>query len=159
MPTVELINHINAPVHRCFDLSRSIDLHTLSTAQTGERAIAGVTSGLIGMGQTVTWRARHLGVWQTLTTSITEYDQPRRFVDVMTSGVFKSFRHEHIFEESGNGTQIIDRFEYESPLGIIGRAADWIFLKSYMTKFLIERNQHLKLYAETDLWKQVLNVD
>ena len=68
MPILRLTTHIAAPIDRCFDLSRSIDLHMASTAHTEERAIAGVTTGLIGPGGEVTWRARHFGVWQELTS-------------------------------------------------------------------------------------------
>jgi len=54
MPVIELKTAIKAPVERCFDLSRSIDLHKISTAHTNEEAIAGVTSGLIGPNEWVT---------------------------------------------------------------------------------------------------------
>ena len=62
MITIEEKTLIRAPIDRCFDLERSIDLHTKTTQRTGERAIAGVTSGLINLDEEVTWSARHLGV-------------------------------------------------------------------------------------------------
>ena len=40
-----------------------------------------MTSGIIGLGETVTWRSRHLGVTWTMTTLISEMDRPHRFVD------------------------------------------------------------------------------
>lgn len=64
-----------APPEVVFDLARSIDLHKLSTAHTGEEAIAGKTSGLIELGETVTWRARHFGVMQTLTSKVTGFER------------------------------------------------------------------------------------
>jgi hypothetical protein len=76
MPKIELLTEINAPIEKCFDLARSIELHIESTKQTGERAIAGKTSGLIGLNETVTWRAKHFGTWQNLTSKITEYNYP-----------------------------------------------------------------------------------
>src|ERR1700759_359494 len=94
---IELSTMIDAPIQVCFDLSRSIDLHIESTKQTGEKAIAGRTSGLIEMGESVTWRAKHFGVWQNLTSKITEFKSPDYFTDEMVSGAFKSFRHEHLF--------------------------------------------------------------
>lgn len=72
MPVIELATSIAAPIERVFDLARSIELHTNSTLSTGERAVAGVTSGLIGQDEEVTWRARHFGVWQSLTVRVTE---------------------------------------------------------------------------------------
>ena len=81
MPTIELTTRINAPIEKVFDLARSIDLHMESTKHTGEQAIAGLVSGLIELGETVTWRAKHFGVWQILTSKITEFEQPYSFVD------------------------------------------------------------------------------
>src|SRR5262245_31855607 len=98
MPTIELITIIAAPVERTFDLSRSIDLHTESTSATGERAVGGATSGLTGPGQEVTWRARHFGVWQSLTSRIVAFDRPAHFRDSMVRGAFRRFDHDHFFE-------------------------------------------------------------
>lgn len=157
MPVIKLFTHVHAPATRCFDLSLSIDLHIISTSQTGEKAIAGTTTGLIDLGETVTWRARHFGVWQKLTTKITVYERPQFFVDEMLKGAFKRFRHEHYFQENGEGvTTITDVFDYQSPLGILGRLADWLFLKRYMTDLLNERNRIIKQYAETEQWRRVL---
>src|SRR5579863_1258025 len=121
MPRIELTTIINAPVEKVFDLARDIDLHMESTKQTGEKAIAGKTSGLIGQGETVTWRAKHFGIWQTLTSKITEFDQPNFFADEMVKGAFKSFRHEHHFSSADGRALMKDVFVFESPLGILGR--------------------------------------
>ena len=83
MPKIKIETIIDAPIDRVFDLSRSIDLHTLSTKKTNEKAVAGKTSGFIEFGESVTWRARHLGVYQKLSVEITEYDKPNMFKDVM----------------------------------------------------------------------------
>ena len=158
MPEIELKTQIQAPVDRCFDLSRSIDLHMLSTQQTNEIAVAGVITGLIRLNESVTWKARHFGVWQKLTSEITEFKYPDYFVDEMVKGAFKSFRHEHYFKEKENNmTEMIDKFSYESPLGILGSLADKLFLKRYMTDLLDKRNQTIKEVAESDHWKKILN--
>jgi ligand-binding SRPBCC domain-containing protein len=148
MVKIILITKINAPVQKCFDLARSIDIHVVSTAHTGERAIAGRTSGLIELGETVTWRAKHFGIWQNLTSKITEFKAPNLFVDEMVKGAFKSFRHEHYFTENDNKTIMRDVFVYESPLGWLGKLADWLFLKKYMTDLLVKRNLVIKEEAE-----------
>jgi ligand-binding SRPBCC domain-containing protein len=145
---IELTTHINAPIEKVFDLSRSIDLHMESTKQTGEKAIAGKTSGLIGLGETVTWRAKHFGIWQTLTSKITEFDKPNFFVDEMVQGAFKCIRHEHHFIKANDHTIMKDVFVYESPLGILGRLFNWLILTRYMTKLLKERNRVIKEAAE-----------
>ena len=156
MPVIKLLSSINAPAERCFDLSRSIDLHLISTRHTGERAIDGTTSGLISLGETVTWRAKHLGIWQTLTSKITEYKSPHFFVDEQVRGAFESFRHEHHFHQKGSVTTMTDIFDYKSPLGLIGKLADTLFLEQYMTNLLYERNRAIKEYAESEKWREVL---
>jgi ligand-binding SRPBCC domain-containing protein len=147
MPRIELTTRINAPEEKVFDLARSIDLHMESTKQTGEKAIAGKTTGLIGLGETVTWRAKHFGIWQTLTSKITEFDRPNLFVDEMVQGAFKSFRHEHHFIKVDNHTLMKDVFVFESPLGVLGRLFNWLVLTCYMTKLLEQRNRVIKKIA------------
>jgi ligand-binding SRPBCC domain-containing protein len=157
MPIIELTTAIAAPIERVFDLARSIDLHRNSTSRTGERAVAGVTSGLIGLGQEVTWRARHFGIWQSLTVRVTAFERPTHFADVMLRGAFRRMEHHHYFEPSSSGTTMRDVFTYESPVGILGRIADFFFLERYMRLFLIERNRVIKATAESDAWSQYLH--
>ena len=148
MPTIRSELLIQAPIELCFDLARSIDVHQESTARTKERAIGGVTSGLIELGESVTWEAVHFGIKQRLTAKITEMERPYRFVDEMVSGAFHSFYHVHEFSSTAEGTRMIDTFQYRSPLGLLGRLADVLFLKRYMKRFLLERNLYIKQLAE-----------
>jgi len=161
MPTVTLQTKIHAPIKRCFDLSRSLDLHTESTAETGEQAITdgtptGRISGLINLGETVTWRARHFGIWQTLTSRITAYEAPVYFCDEMQKGAFKSIRHEHHFRQEEGWTLMTDIFHFESPLGFLGQLCNWLVLTPYLEGFLRRRNQLIKEVAETDQWQRFL---
>lgn len=149
MPLIRLETRINATIDICFDLSRSIDLHLDSTAGTGETAISGITEGLIGLNETVTWRARHVW-WQELTSKITLYDRPRHFRDAMQKGYFKYFEHDHFFEETNKQTLMTDEINFASPLGIFGRTVDALILRTYLTKFLITRNDHIKEIAESE---------
>ena len=156
MPVIKLQTLIKANKTLAFDLSRSIDLHQISTTQTNEKAIAGLTSGLIGPDEWVTWKAKHFGFYQTLTSKITGYDRPHFFADEQVKGAFKSFTHEHHFTDHKEGTLLIDIFKYTSPLGFLGQLADHLFLKRYMTRFLIQRNTVIKTYAESGRWREVL---
>jgi ligand-binding SRPBCC domain-containing protein len=154
MLVIRLSTPIAAPPERVFDLARSIDAHQDSTEGTQERAVAGVTRGLIGMGDEVTWEARHFAVRQRLTVRITGFERPSRFQDVMVSGAFKSMKHNHDFIAQPPGTLMVDRFEFESPFGILGRMVDRVFLFAYMRRFLIRRNQVLKNLAESEDWRK-----
>ncbi|MFC6267996.1 SRPBCC family protein [Frigoriflavimonas asaccharolytica] len=157
MPTIHLTTSIKAAKEIVFDLSRSVDLHLLSTQKTNEKAIAGKTAGLLELNDTVTWRAKHLGFYQNLSTKITAFDSPNYFADEMLKGAFKGFKHEHFFKTSENLTVMSDIFSYQSPFGILGKLVDLLFLKKYMTRFLLERNLMIKSCAENGNWKQILH--
>lgn len=158
MPEINIRTYVDADKRIVFDLSRSIDLHEISTAHTNEKAIAGRTSGLIELNEQVTWRAKHLGVYQKLTVKITEFDFPHSFTDEMVKGAFKGFKHVHQFlDYHEDGTMMVDIFEYESPFGILGKLVDWLFLKKYMRNLLLKRNLIIKDFAESDKWEKVLD--
>src|ERR1035437_9880040 len=153
MPVIELKTAIHAPRERCFDLARSIDFHTVTAGKTKEIAIEGRTAGLIEAGETVTWRAKHLGVWQELTVELTVFDRPRHFQDVMRKGAFAVMEHDHHFEDSKGSTLMLDTFVSRSPVGPCGVLVDWLFLKRYLRRFLVERARVLKATAESEAWR------
>lgn len=156
MPRIEIETRINADIEICFDLSRSIDLHSISTSQTNEVAIAGVTSGLISLNQTVTWEATHFFVRQQLTSKITAYERPFHFRDEMLKGAFKLIKHDHYFEKTESGCLMKDVFDFKSPWGILGKIADKLIMKKYLENFLTERNKVIKEYAENGTWQTIL---
>ena len=149
MPTIELLTDIHAPIETVFDLARSVDLHVDSTSQTNERAVGGTTTGLLVLGDTVTWEATHFYIRQRLTVTITKYDRPIHFRDSMQRGVFRHFDHDHFFASTSTGTEMRDLFTYDSPLGIFGHAANTLFVDRHMRKLLETRNQLIKSVAET----------
>lgn len=149
MSRIYLKTLINADIQTVFDLARNIDLHQQSTSRTHEKAIAGRTSGLIEENETVTWRAKHLGIYQNLTTKIISMEKPHQFTDEMQKGAFKSLHHQHIFKTVEGKTLMIDIFDFESPLGIIGKIFNTLYLKSYLKAFLLERNRLIRTTAES----------
>jgi ligand-binding SRPBCC domain-containing protein len=156
MPLIELSTIIDAPIERCFDLARSIDVHRLSTEGSEEEAISGVTSGLIGKDQFVTWQARHFGVTQRLSSGITRFERPYHFRDEMIDGAFKRIQHDHIFEIYDGKTAMKDKFYFESPGWILGNLFNWLVLTRYLRSLLIKRNAIIKRVAESDEWKSIL---
>jgi len=150
MPVIVLETQIKSPIGLCFDLSRDIDLHMRSTIQTREIAIAGVTKGLINMGDAVTWEATHFGIRQRLTSRITAFNRPFHFRDSQVKGAFKRFDHDHFFETADTGITLMrDVFDYTTPLGWLGTLADRFFLESYLRSFLTKRNLLIKTVAES----------
>jgi ligand-binding SRPBCC domain-containing protein len=149
MPTIRIATPIDAPPERCFDLARDVATHVRSTMGTGERAVGGVTAGLLELGDEVTWEARHLGIRQRLTVKISRLERPRLFEDVMVRGAFASLRHVHEFVPRDGGTTMLDTFTFESPLGLVGAIVDRIYLTAYMRRFLVSRANALKRMAES----------
>jgi ligand-binding SRPBCC domain-containing protein len=150
MPRVEIFTEVNAPIERVFDFSRSIDAHLESQTKHREVAVAGRTTGLIETGEVVTWEATHLGVRQRLTSRIVLMDRPRHFRDSMVAGAFKRFDHDHCFSTTAEGRTLMrDLFDYEAPLGLIGRLADVLFLSRYIHALLSERNATIKRLSES----------
>jgi ligand-binding SRPBCC domain-containing protein len=131
------------PQERLFDLARSIDAHVESQKGSGERAVAGVVTGLIGEGQEVTWRARHFGLPLTMTSRVTALDYPRSFVDEQVRGPFSSFRHSHDFEATPGGSVMTDRVEFTAPFGLLGRIAEKLILGPYLQRLIAARGRHL----------------
>ncbi|HND05934.1 MAG TPA: adenylyltransferase/cytidyltransferase family protein, partial [Candidatus Obscuribacter sp.] len=111
-----------------------VEAHLDSTHGTAERAVAGVTTGLIGPGDEVTWEARHFGVRQRLTVRITAFDRPAHFQDVMISGAFARMVHDHHFADDAASTVMRDRFDFASPLGPLGALADRLVLLPYLRR-------------------------
>lgn len=148
MITIDLETTIAAPIELVFDLARDIDLHARSMADSRERAVAGRMSGRIERGETVTWRARHFGLWWTLVSRITVVEAPSRFVDEQERGPFRWFRHEHRFASVDGGTRMTDHWQHVSPMGPLGRLVDRLVLGRYMRDLLVSRNAVLK--AETE---------
>jgi ligand-binding SRPBCC domain-containing protein len=158
MTVILLETQINATPEICYQLSLSVDLHQVSTSKTGEHIVGGVREGILKLGDTVTWKAKHFGIWQTLTTKITEEKQYDYFVDEMLQGAFKSMKHEHQFIENEAGTLMKDIFIFTSPLGFLGKFFNFLILENYMKRFLIERNQTIKAIAESEQWKKFVDL-
>ncbi|HUF04209.1 MAG TPA: SRPBCC family protein [Aridibacter sp.] len=148
MKTIQLTTQIDASPETCFDLARDIGFHTRSLEKSGEEAVDGIVEGLIGPGETVTFRGRHFGLVHEHTSRITRFERPRHFRDEMISGRLKMFSHDHFFESYNNGTRMRDVIEFESPYGFVGRIADALVLKNYLRRLIERRNRELKKEAE-----------
>ena len=156
LPLIHLTTFIEAPADRVFNLSRSITLHKKSMEHTREMVVAGTVSGLIGLDETVTWKAKHLGKQRLLKVKVTQMQEPLSFSDEMVEGSFRSMKHEHHFKEVSNGTIMIDLFRYEIPYGRLGKLFNQLYLTKYIRRLLEQRNRVIKDYAESNKWQHLL---
>jgi len=148
MTTIIVETTISAPIELCFDLARDVDAHIKTSSSTGERAVSGKTSGLLELGDVVTFEAVHFGIRQRLTSRIVEFDRPRRFVDEMVKGAFASLRHVHEFFHDGTAVLMRDTLTWRSPLGFLGVIADKLLVERHMRSFMVTKQTELKVYAE-----------
>ncbi len=151
--TIRLQTWIDAPVERCFLLSLSVDLHLASTSRTLEHTIDGVTTGLIGEGESVTFRARHLGRWWQHTSRIEALRPCSYFRDVMVAGAFRRFEHDHHFAPMDDGTRMRDEIHFSAPWGVPGQ----ILARRLLLQVIKERNSHIKQVAESEEWRNYLD--
>lgn len=150
MTTITLTTKIKAPINKVFDLNRNIDIHKSSTSKSNETAIDGVTSGLINLNETVTWRGKHFGFYLTHKSIISAMEIPTYFVDEMVEGRFKSFKHQHTFKKENGFTIMEDQIQYKTPFGIFGSIFDTLILRNYFINFISERNHFIKNLAENE---------
>jgi len=135
---------------RAFDLARDVDFHPETAGATAEKVVR-TPRRFVELNDEVTFQARHLGITWQLTSRIVNYARPEVFTDRMTRGPFRFFEHRHEFHAKDGGTLMIDRLEFEAPLGVLGRIADRLVLQSHMTAFLGTRAQAIKQAAEVAL--------
>lgn len=136
--TFEVRTESTLGVEELFDRAHSVEMHLESMSGSDEQVVDPVDGDLLGLGQTVTWRARHFGVWWTMSSRITEMDAPASFTDEQVKGPFKTFRHVHTFERSGELTVMTDRIKLTAPFGLIGSATERLLLGPYLRR-MIER--------------------
>jgi ligand-binding SRPBCC domain-containing protein len=139
----ECVTELAMPPTEAFDLSLSVAAHLASMARSRERAIGRVASGFLGLGDEITWRAWHFRVAWRLTSRITGFDRPQRFIDEQIRGPFHRFHHEHLFEPFDGGTRMTDIVEFEAPAGWLGRLAERWVLANYLRTLIEERNRYL----------------
>ncbi|MFY9677403.1 SRPBCC family protein [Glutamicibacter protophormiae] len=139
----ECVSRTSQSVASLWDKSLDIDAHTDSMKDSGERAVAGVTTGTIGLGEQVTWRATHFGVPLRMTSKITVLREHTTFTDEQLHGPFKYFRHVHEFIDCGQETVMIDKISFAAPLGPLGWLAERLVLGWYMPRLIRSRNSFL----------------
>jgi ligand-binding SRPBCC domain-containing protein len=149
MSRFEVVTFVNAPPEVVFVCSTDVGVHAASMADSSEQAVAGVMTGRMSLGDQVTWRARHFGIWWRMTSRIVVFDPPQRFVDEQIAGPFAHWHHEHRFEASGReGTVMRDVVDFAAPFGLAGKIVEAVLLAGYMARLIEQRNRHLAAAAE-----------
>ena len=150
---------VRAPVERCFDLARSVDLHVDSSVQIGARAIGGRRAGLSEEGDATVWSARFFGLRFPMTTRIEDFSHPVRFGDRMTRGLLRQFAHIYRFQPLPDGNcAMSDELTVQAPFGLLGRLVEHCYLIRRMRHLAQSRLQHIQAVAESDDWRRYVAV-
>jgi ligand-binding SRPBCC domain-containing protein len=150
MPTlIEVVTEIDAAADVVFGLELDMDVHAASLAASGETATTSTGRRRVALGDEVTFRARHFGVVWRMTSRVTAYEPPLRFVDEQVRGPFRALRHEHVFDDLGAGrTRMTDRMTVSAPWGPLGSLVTRMLLAPYLRRLLLQRSAHVKRLAE-----------
>ena len=157
MPTIHLTHFIPAPVEVLFDLARHVGVHKESMSRYKEDAVAGTRFGLLENEETVTWKGKHLYRERFIRMKVTAMKKPEMYVVEQLQGNFRSLRHEYHFKSCENGSLMINLFNYELKLGLIGTILDRLFLRRYFRNLLEERYKTINQYVISGRWKPLLN--
>ena len=159
MTTIRYEVSVRAPMERCFDLARSVDLHVDSSTGIGARAIGGRRGGLSGEGDETVWSARFFGVRFSMTTRIEGSEFPVRFGDRMTRGRLRRFEHVYRFRAlPDGGCAMSDELVVEAPFGPVGRWIERLYLTRRMDELVRSRLERIKRIAEGDDWRRYLEL-
>jgi ligand-binding SRPBCC domain-containing protein len=153
METIRLATWIDAPLERCFLLSLSIDRHAASSGPA-RLSGKGVTSGLFREGETITLPGRPFGVLRH-SCRIDELRPHSYFRDVMISGNFRRFVHEHHFAPMNDGTRIRDEIRFSSHWGRVGE----MLARKRLRAYLLVRSAAIKRVAESEEWRRYLDAE
>ena len=145
----EVTTRIAATPGVVFALALDMEQHAASLARSDESAVTSHGRAALGLGDRVTFTARHLGRRWTMTSQVTVYEPPRRFVDEQVRGPFRQLVHEHLFLPESGGTRMVDRVSFAAPLGVVGRAAELLGLTRYFERLIRERGAYIKHQAES----------
>lgn len=96
------------------------------------------------LGMRIVHPIKWYGIRLAWESCIIEYDPPRRFVDEQTRGPYRSWRHEHDFEEAAGGTVMRDRVQYELPLGILGQMTHRLVVERQLRRIFDYRERRIK---------------
>lgn len=143
----EVVTEVAAPPGVVFDLELDVDVHTASPARSGETSVTGNGRRRLGAGDDVTFPARHLSRTWVLSSRVTAYERPVRFLDEQVRGPFRTMRHEHLFEAVPGGTRMVDRFAFSLPGGLLGLVVARCAAAPYLRRLLLVRGRHIAARA------------
>jgi ligand-binding SRPBCC domain-containing protein len=101
-------------------------------------------------GARIDYRIKLWGVPMRWATRIDRFEPPHLFTDEQLRGPYRRWHHTHEFHEAAGGTRMVDRVEYELPLGPLGQVAHALFVRRSLGQIFDYRWQKV-----AELWPAV----
>ena len=79
----------------------------------------------------------------TWMTEITQVKEKSFFIDEQRLGPYTMWHHQHIFKQTEEGILMKDIITYIPPFGIIGKIANFLFIKNKVNKIFDYRNKKI----------------
>jgi hypothetical protein len=149
MPVFEKRSRIAAPPDVVFAFHERPDaLERLLPPWENARVLS--HTGGLDVGARAVVEARIGPIKQRMVAVHTAYEKGRMFQDSMVEGPFARWVHTHTMEPDGaGGTWLIDRVEYELPLGLLGRIGGGWYAQRRLERMFAFRHEATKRAVES----------
>lgn len=155
MDIIRLTTWIKAPADRCFRLATSAEIHKIMANVSLRAARKQGVSQQLSVGDRLTWPGHYLGLSLRYATRISLMRPCDFFREVLESGSFRCFEHDHHFTPLNDGTRMRDEIRYSIPPGLLGPMTTPL-VRRYLIWRISLRNSLLRQVAQSELWKQYL---
>ena len=151
MPVFEYESHVDVPLDDVWAFHSRIEGLTELTPGWMRLRVDATTGPdgesdpeILEEGSFVDVSLKPLGVfprvsWRSVITERSRDEDEAYFVDEMSDGPFKRWKHTHTFEAREDGTLMHDRVEYALPLWMLGRAGSPFF---HVNAYMMFRHRH-----------------
>lgn len=125
------------------------NLQAITPAYMRFRVTSGDLPEVIYPGMIITYKVSPvLGIPLFWMTEITHVVPGKLFVDEQRRGPYRMWHHQHHFEAQDDGVLMTDIVHYQLPLGIIGEAANSLFVKKQVAEIFAYRKAAIeRLFA------------
>jgi ligand-binding SRPBCC domain-containing protein len=117
------------------------------------------TEGFMEPGDRIGWTGSKFGLPTRHVSRIARFEPPSFFREVMESGSFSRFEHDHHFTTVGDHTLVLDYIRFSMPLWLAGRVVGRQVVLPHVVDLLRTRLGLLKRLAEGEEWRKYLPDD
>jgi ligand-binding SRPBCC domain-containing protein len=152
MQIIRLTTWIDAPADRCFNLATSAEFHPILAKPFARTVPAGgIPNRELTTGDRLIWPGRYLGLQLRYTTRIDLMRPCDYFREVLDTGCFHQFEHDHHFTPLNDGTRMRDEIRFTIPAGLLGPMTAPL-ARRYLVSRINLRNAILREVAESGSW-------